>query len=343
MLVFLGTIVLVALASIGSGQITFDFTENDKICTAWQYANGAQIPSDVSRCTSGVTYQLNQFQNTLIIRFCCGYQAVTQPPVTQPPVTQPSVTQPVPSGCGRQAITPLLTRIVGGQVAVPNSWPWLVSLQYNGRHFCGGTLIDQYHVLTAAHCFQDPSMFNSGLTVVAGLHTRTQPHPERAQRRQVSRIINHEAYNRRTNENDVAILRLASPVTLNSYVNIACLPGRDPVNNENVMIAGWGTTMFEGDSPDHLHQAQILIMNNCRPVYQAYNYNEIKQICAGTHQYTKDTCQGDSGGPLMYEADGQWIVSGVVSYGDECAKVGSPGVYARVSYYLPWIQNIISA
>lgn len=79
-------------------------------------------------------------------------------------------------------------------------------------------------------------MFNSRLTVVAGLHTRSRPDAQRAQRKAVANIFNHEQYNEYTNENDVAIIRLSSPVTLTSYVNIACLPGTDPVLNSNVMI-----------------------------------------------------------------------------------------------------------
>jgi secreted trypsin-like serine protease len=81
-------------------------------------------------------------------------------------------------------------------------------------------------------------------------------------------------------------------------------------------------------------------MDTCRQVY--YPYDERSQLCAGNYQYTKDTCQGDSGGPLMYQANGQWIVSGVVSYGDECAKPNYPGVYTRVSYYVTWIQTMSS-
>jgi hypothetical protein len=76
----------------------------------------------------------------------------------------------------------------------------------------------------------------SQLTIVAGLHRRSSPHPERSQRRQIARIFNHEAYDDHTNENDVTVLRLAKPVTLTSYVNIACLPGREPGINESVMI-----------------------------------------------------------------------------------------------------------
>jgi secreted trypsin-like serine protease len=79
-------------------------------------------------------------------------------------------------------------------------------------------------------------MFNSRLSVVAGLHTRSQPNPQEIQRKQVASIINHAGYDDYTNVNDIAIMRLASPVTLNSYVNFACLPGPDPSLNENVMI-----------------------------------------------------------------------------------------------------------
>jgi secreted trypsin-like serine protease len=84
-------------------------------------------------------------------------------------------------------------------------------------------------------------------------------------------------------------------------------------------------------------------MDLCKQVYQVYQFDTRTQICAGNNQYNKDACQGDSGGPLMYEVNGQWIVSGVVSYGDECAKLYRPGVYTRVSHYLAWIRQITGA
>ncbi|CAF0740169.1 unnamed protein product [Rotaria sordida] len=308
--------------------------ENNKICTEWQYYTGASANVDTSLCSGNLGYEFSNSIGFLIIRFCCPYGRVTTTTVG-PTTTVGSAS----TGCGRAAVTPVRTRIVGGQDAVPHSWPWLVSLQRYGSHFCGGTLIDNRHVLTAAHCLQDRSMFNSGLTVVAGLHTRSRSNEPQVQRKQVANIVNHPEYNDATNENDIAIIRLASPVQLNSYVNIACLPGKDPVLNNNVMIAGWGTTSFGGSSPDKLRQANIIIMDLCK---QVYRYDNNKQLCAGNHQYSKDSCQGDSGGPLMYEVDGKWVVSGVVSYGDECAKIYRPGVYARVSYYLPWIESTIA-
>lgn len=79
-------------------------------------------------------------------------------------------------------------------------------------------------------------MLSYGLHIVAGLHTRSQPYPGRTQVKQVARIFNHPGYNERSHENDIAVLRLASPVTLTTYVNVACLPGTDPQLHGNVMI-----------------------------------------------------------------------------------------------------------
>jgi secreted trypsin-like serine protease len=322
-------VIFIGIAAIANGQ-RLEVLEQNRICTAWQLITGSNLVAniDLSPCSGNLGYELRDYSNIVYVRFCCPYRQTTTPAVGPPP-----------NGCGRQAVPPLRTRIVGGQEAVPHSWPWLVSLQQYGGHFCGGTLIDEYHVVTAAHCLQDDDVMD-GFTIVAGLHTRSRPDPQRVQRRQVARIFNHEYYNDDTNYNDIAVIRLASPVQLNSYVNVVCLPGNNPGLNEKVMIAGWGTTTYEGSSPDSLRQANILIMDNCREVY---DFDAAKQICAGNYQYTKDSCQGDSGGPLMYEANGQWILSGVVSYGDECAKQDRPGVYARVSHYLPWIRSKVAS
>lgn len=97
---------------------------------------------------------------------------------------------------------------------------------------------------------------------------------------------------------------------------------------------------YGGRSSDALLQANVMIMNTCRYVY---DFDSTKQICAGTYDYSKDACQGDSGGPLMKETDGRWYVNGIVSYGEECAKKDHPGVYVRVSAYLPWIRSKIAS
>jgi len=321
------TIFLVFFIATSSNGQRLDVIDHDKICTQWILVTGSDMNTDIDTklCAAPLAYELNTYNGNYIVRFCCPYKRNTT--TTTPPV------------CGRAAVNPIRTRIVGGREAAAHSWPWIVSLQYRGNHFCGGTLIDEYHVLTAAHCLQDETIDTSLLTVVGGLHSRLNANAATVQRRRVARFFNHEQYNDVTNDNDVAIIRLASPMTLNNYVNIACLPGKEPTVHESVMIAGWGTTSYGGSPSNLLLQANVNIMNECRFVY---SIDPSKQICAGTSDYTRDSCQGDSGGPLMHEVNGYWYVSGVVSYGDECAKKGSPGVYARVSYYLSWIRNKIS-
>ncbi|CAF2385461.1 unnamed protein product [Rotaria sp. Silwood2] len=327
MLIFSTAIVLITFASIVSGH-TLQHIENGKICTGFQSISGSSVSIDTTPCSGSLGYELVQVSGIFAIRFCCPYRPV-----------DPPIVGPAPSGCGRAAVAPVRTRIVGGQEAAPHSWPWLVSLQYHGNHFCGGTLLDENHVLTAAHCLQDKSMFNSNFKIVAGLHARSRPNEAQVQHKQIASLTNHGGYNERTQENDIAIIRLASPVQLGRYVNVACLPEKDPAVHENVMIAGWGTTTFGGGSPDPLHQADVLITDTCGGVY---NYDKQKQLCAGNHEFSKDTCQGDSGGPLMHEVDGKWAISGIVSYGHECAKENYHGVYARVSHYLPWIRETIA-
>ena len=129
--------------------------------------------------------------------------------ITTPAPTPSAITPLIPSvnNCGRQSITPTTQRIVGGVEAIPNSWPWIVSLQLRD-HFCGGTLIDTRHVLTAAHCLT--STISSQLRVVAGLHSRQNINTGRTQNLGVSRIFLHEQYNSVTQAHDIAILRLIS-------------------------------------------------------------------------------------------------------------------------------------
>jgi len=123
------TILLVAYASIVSG-LTLEIIENGRTCTPWQYISSGAALDYSSLCPSAASYEFNTYNNEYIIRICCSYNSVIAP-----------VVGPALTGCGRQAVTPIRSRIVGGQEATPHSWPWLVSLQYYGEHFCGGTLI----------------------------------------------------------------------------------------------------------------------------------------------------------------------------------------------------------
>jgi len=272
------------------------------------------------------------------VRYCCLKtsigQVIAPPPPTPPPV-------PIVNNCGRQSIVPTTQRIVGGVEAVAHSWPWMVSLQLRD-HFCGGALIDTRHVLTAAHCLT--SVVDHQIRVITGLHERTNLNTGRTQNIAVSRVFMHEQYNSITQNHDIAILRLAQPVQLNNYVSLICLPGPDPPESAAVTVAGWGTMLKNTPLATKLQQVTVKVANiQASAAYPAY-FNVQQQIGAGIPNVGgKDSCQGDSGGPLMYNSNGQWYISGVVSFGTECALSNFPGVYTRTSAYLNWIRNKINS
>ena len=279
--------------------------------------------------------QVNGFKQKLCtdykVRYCCAKSSIGQIIGS----TTPSI--PTMSNCGRQSITPSTQRIVGGVEAVANSWPWVVSLQLRD-HFCGGALIDTRHVLTAAHCLTN--VMSNQIRVVAGLHERQNINTGRTQSIQVTHIFKHEQYDTVTQANDIAVLRLAQPVQVNTYVGLICLPGPDPQETAAVTVAGWGTTYKNSPLASRLRQVTIKVANTqASAAYPAY-FNIQRQIGAGLPNVGgKDSCQGDSGGPLMYNSNGQWHLTGVVSFGTECALSNYPGVYTRTSAYLNWIRN----
>ena len=271
------------------------------------------------------------------VRYCCPTANVGQTTTT---TTFRTPVSPVRT-CGRQAIQPAYQRIVGGFEAVPNSWPWIVSLRVRD-HFCGGTLIDTRHVLTAAHCITGASA--NSLRVVAGLHQRLNTNTGRTQIIGVSRIFMHEQYNGGIYAHDIAVLRLSQPVQLNSYVSLICLPGPDPQESAPVTAVGWGSTYFGSPLPNGLRQVTMQVTNaHAKASYPAY-FNAQRQIGAGVpYVGGKDSCQGDSGGPLMFNSNGQWYLSGVVSFGYQCGRANYPGVYTRTSAYLNWIFNKVNS
>ena len=131
MLIFSAAILFIALASLVRGD-TLQYFDNNKICSAWQYVVGTSVSIQTATkvCQGSLKAEFSTYSGKNIYRFCCPYRSVSEPAIGPPP-----------SGCGRQAASPLVARIVGGYEARPYSWPWLVSLQYRGGHFCGGTLI----------------------------------------------------------------------------------------------------------------------------------------------------------------------------------------------------------
>ncbi|XP_075999274.1 trypsin-2-like [Genypterus blacodes] len=243
--------------------------------------------------------------------------------------------------CGK---APLNTKIVGGVDAAAGAWPWQVSLQKSGRHFCGGSLINNEWILTAAHCFPRSSI--SGLTVSLGRENLFGTNTNEVSK-SVSQLVRHPLYNSETNDNDMALLKLSSPVTFNDFIKPVCLmaEGGDLGSGTITWITGWGATQTGVNLPfpGKLQEVDVPITTNsqCATSYEGVSTITSNMICAGLEQGGKDSCQGDSGGPLVVKEGDRWIEAGVVSFGLDCAKPGFPGVYARVSMYETWIKSQI--
>uniref|UniRef100_A0A8C6WHF5 chymotrypsin n=1 Tax=Neogobius melanostomus TaxID=47308 RepID=A0A8C6WHF5_9GOBI len=245
-------------------------------------------------------------------------------------------------GCGVPSIKPQVSgynKIVNGENAVSGSWPWQVSLQDgSGFHFCGGSLINQYWVVTAAHC----RVSTSNHRVILGEHDRGY-NSEPIQVKTISRAITHPYYNSgQSFNNDITLLKLSSPVQLTSRISPVCLAtsSTNIPSGTKCVTTGWGRT-GSTSSPRILQQVALPLLSpaQCKQ-YWGQNRITDAMICAGASGVS--SCQGDSGGPLVCESSGVWSLVGIVSWGTSNCNVRTPAVYARVSYLRRWIDQTVS-
>jgi len=274
---------------------------------------------------------------------CYVYAEQTNWSSTVPPPTTTTVTTSGGSANTTQSSTGSCScgvaktgnRIVGGQETMVNEYPWQVGLvSANGRQpWCGGTLISNQHVLTAAHCTAGGS--TSSIAVILGEH-RTDDSSVR--RVSISKITDDPLYNSNTLANDYSILTLSEPVEFTAEVAPACMPWdtTETYAGQVATVSGWGTLSSGGNQPTVLHDVDVTVQSNaqCQQAYGASSITDVN-ICAA--DAGKDSCQGDSGGPLVIQENGRYAVIGVVSWGYGCAMAQYPGVYARVTARKDWI------
>ena len=194
-------------------------------------------------------------------------------------------------------------------------------------------------MLTAAHCTQDTvGRVAVGMHVVADVNT-----DPCVSLHEVAEIFNHEDYGSPNSEsNDVSLLKLATPVTGYAPIDLLDGPGMDTPFQEHLAmltVAGWGTMSSGGVSSPEAMEVDVPVVQNedCNVDYSGQIDDTM--ICAGdTVNGGEDACQGDSGGPLFgIDADGNYVLTGIVSWGIGCADADFPGVYARVSHASEWI------
>uniref|UniRef100_A0A8C0VQM6 Coagulation factor IX n=1 Tax=Cyanistes caeruleus TaxID=156563 RepID=A0A8C0VQM6_CYACU len=216
--------------------------------------------------------------------------------------------------------------------------PQVLLVNSKGLGFCGASIINEKWVVTAAHCLKPGYTHN--LTAVAG---ESEEHTE--QRRRVVRLLPHPTYNASVNEyhNDIALLELDRPLTFNSYVSPVCLGSRQFSNallRQGIgTVSGWGKLFFRGRTATTLQVLKVPFVD--RPTCLKSTSTSILQnmFCAGFPSGDRDTCEGDSGGPHTTEIEGTWFLTGITSWGEQCALPGKYGIYTRVSKYVKWIKQ----
>ncbi|XP_059812856.1 trypsin-7-like isoform X3 [Hypanus sabinus] len=231
-------------------------------------------------------------------------------------------------------------RIVGGEDANIDEWPWQVSLQYKDQHLCGGSIISSQWVITAAHCFPVDYQQIANWRVFAGserLHSGGSTFS-------VKNIITHGDYDELTNDYDVALVKLRYSLPYTDYIRPICLPNfNTPAQKNKAWVTGWGYRKEYGEVSPMLQQANVSIINRSicnQGQYYAGRITE-RMLCAGYLTGKVDACQGDSGGPLVYRYQ-HWQLVGIVSWGTGCARIGRPGVYTNVTVLLNWVYTIMN-
>jgi len=242
------------------------------------------------------------------------------------------------------------TRIVGGQITEVNEYPWQVGLVSRGSNFvwCGGALISDQWILTAAHCVE-----NANFQVLLGEHDYMDSSEADSIRSGISAAINHPRYDASTTDYDFSLVKLSEPVDFSQHPHIRpiCLPADDSETyaDFDAIVTGWGTTSSGGSTSAKLREVVVQVLSNeqCRKTQYASSEITDQMLCAGVDNGGKDACQGDSGGPLITSGGGDGTTPGqnyehigVVSWGIGCALADYPGIYARTTTQLSWIDSI---
>ncbi|XP_069895740.1 coagulation factor IX isoform X1 [Dipodomys merriami] len=232
------------------------------------------------------------------------------------------------------------SRVVGGADAKPGQFPWQVLLNGKIAAFCGGSIINEKWVVTAAHCIEP----GDKIEVVAGEYNIDEKE-DTEQRRNVIQVITHQNYNATINKysHDIALLELDKPLTLNSYVTPICIANREYTNTflkfGSSYVSGWGRIFNRGRPASILQYLRVPFVDRATCLRSTTFTIDKNMFCAGYHDGGKDSCQGDSGGPHVSEVEGTSFLTGIISWGEECAMKGKYGIYTKVSRYVNWIKE----
>jgi len=250
------------------------------------------------------------------------------------------------------------SRIIGGIETEINEYPWMAALEYtNLNHtdvLCGGSLINNQWILTAAHCVTDELVKKFDLKVILGEHDyTTSEETESSTYAYEERIIHPEYFsNTSTSQYDVALLKLPAPIDFSKQTNIRpiCLPMDETEKYEDfpAIAAGWGMTSPSGNTSTYLKEAFVKVVPNaeCQAIYTPNTIHDTV-MCAWLLYTSQGVCKGDSGGPLITSGSGDTLAPGQIYeqigvnsfVAGNCNNSYFPQGYARVTSVLSWIKG----
>ncbi|XP_037074726.1 CLIP domain-containing serine protease 14D-like [Pollicipes pollicipes] len=345
-------LLVLGLALVSSGQIAFGGDDRGKSCNDPE--NNPGVCGFLNECPA--LQEALRNRNIPLLRkalcgtagttklVCCGEQKLCGRFVS-------------PRGCGLSSFKP--PRVVNGiPVDRVTDFPWMALLQYSSEPInrCGGAIINDRWILTAAHCINSagPVKVLLGDLNLATTTEESTQYPPRVYN--VEKAIKHPEYKRvfRGNGqglfNDIALVKLTERISISPVMKPLCIPDSSrpasDLDNQQAYVAGWGATEFAGPTEALMQWARINVTRHaqCQDTYSRQNMAvDNTQICANGENDLGgvDTCRGDSGGPLMERRNHRnrqiWYAAGVVSFGSGCGNVNFPGVYTHVESFLDWI------
>uniref|UniRef100_U5EI42 CLIP domain-containing serine protease n=1 Tax=Corethrella appendiculata TaxID=1370023 RepID=U5EI42_9DIPT len=334
--------------------------------------NARNCPQIIDLLLSNRTQEQSEFLKNSFCRYednqalvCCKSNTTTVNKINN---ATSNALLPQPGECGLN----IEDRIVGGNKTQLDEFTWTARLLYdksNGRfgYHCGGVLINEKYVLTAAHCCKNlPSTWQLIGVRLGEWDTKSDIDCEddgdcapAALDIDIAKITIHEDYHQENGAdyNDLALLRLRTPIEYSPFVKPICLPFKNFVKEQQIegttaTVAGWGQTENSTSSQFKLKaNLNISTFDNCFKKFKdvGVRIEQNTQICAGGVKGV-DSCRGDSGGPLVKVfpaaknnvTTNYWFLVGIVSFGlQDCGTEGTPGVYTNVSNFLDWIlENV---
>lgn len=222
-------------------------------------------------------------------------------------------------------------RIVNGYDIEIQEVPYQIGIFVEESFACGGSIISEKYILTAAHCLvynKDDLMIHAGSSKLK----------EGGSFHKAVEVISHENYNTSTNENDIGLIEVHPRLPFDERRQPISLFRKEKIlrANDLALVTGWGATSESGRISPQLQAVHVPLITNdlCQKQYESEFPIFKSQICAGFPEGEKDSCQGDSGGPMVIHKK----LVGVVSWGKGCARAALPGVYTSVAHYIDWIE-----